>query len=65
MLSTFLQTHATTESVTMEILEEYGPTVAATALGALLGVAGLGLLLYWGKESDVDFAEKIRDGLGG
>ena len=49
----------------MEIIEEYGPTVAAAAIGAFIGVGLLGLALYYGDKKGVSVAENIRDGLGG
>jgi len=49
----------------MEIIEEFGPTVAAVTIGAFIGVGLLGLALYYGDKKGVGVAENIRDGLGG
>ena len=49
----------------MGIIEEYGGTVIAVAVGSMIGVGILGILLNVGKEYDFKSAEYIRDGLGG
>lgn len=49
----------------MDLLKEYGPTITAAGIGAFLGMAALGAVLYFGKENDIGVAEVIRDGLGG
>ena len=49
----------------MALIEEYGPTIAAAAVGAFIGVGLLGLALYYGDKKGIGFAENVRDGLGG
>ncbi len=49
----------------MELIEEYGPTVAAASVGVVIGGMALGLILYWGDKRGIGFLENVRDGFGG
>lgn len=49
----------------MDFIKDYGPDVAVTIVGVLIGGIALGAVLYYGDRNDVGFLKTAHRGLGG
>jgi len=49
----------------MELIKEYGGTVLAAGIGALIGGYALGVILKIGDDKDIEFLKWAHDGYGG